>query len=341
MAKEIIIALIAAFTSLVASFYQVIQGRRNEQDLEVVKLRLAEQQAERDSRRDYEYNALQRLYEEYEPIRFQLIDAVECAKYHIEELQQEMIWRQGWQGSDLLLSTVYHLLLPAAVYRRARRSLTLVDLKVDPQIELQYLLLKKVYLAFTHDRQIARFSSLDYTPYVEGWREKRIDDPQKYKRQGLPLGRLDNAVDALLIPLASSPEHERVVSFGEFEQQFSEIQNDDVRGALGAARDLFYEFHPMRQPVLWQILLTQYCLYKAILALANGDTFKPNLLAYPDKWLNSEELRKLQWEIPKDLLKEQNFEYVFDGVGRYLRELVVPDVTCIFQKQGVKNNAAT
>jgi len=332
MAKEIIIALIAAFTSLVTSFYQVVQGRRNQQDLEVVKLKLAEQQAERGSRRDYEYNALQRLYEEYEPIRFQLIDSVESAKYHIEELQQEMIWRQGVQGLDLLLSTVYHLLLSSAVYRLARRSLTLVDLKVDPQIELQYLLVKKVYLAFTHDRQIAKFSGLDYTPFVEGWREKRIENPQKYKRQGLTLGRLDNAVDALLIPLTSSPERERVVSFGEFEQQFSEIQEEDVRGALRKARDLFYEFHPSRQPVLWQILLTQYCLYKAILALANGDNFKVDLLAYPDQWLTSEELHKLQWEIPKDSLNEQNLEYILGGIGRYLREMVVPDVIRILQK---------
>jgi hypothetical protein len=332
MAQEIVIALIAAFTSLATSVYQVIQGRRNEHDLEIVKLKLAEQQADSNSRRDYEYNALQRLYEEYEPIRFQLIDAVESAKYHIEELQQEMDWRQGWQGIDLLLSTVYHLFLPAAVYRLARRSLTLVDLKVDPQIELQYLLVKKVYLAFTHDRQIAKFSGLDYTPYVDGWREKRLENPQKYKRQGFPLGRLDNAVDALLIPLTSSPTHERVVSFGEFEEQFTKIQDDDVRSALGAARDLFYEFDPVRQPVLWQILLTQYCLYKAILALANGHDCDVRLLAYPDQWLNSEELSKLQWDVFKKSSDEQSLEHTLDGVGRYLRELVVPDVDRILQK---------
>jgi hypothetical protein len=269
MNPTIVVALIGSCSSLLLSLYQTRQGRRNQRELEVVKLRLAEQQAERNARRDYEYKALQRLYEEYEPIRFQLIDALECAKYHLEELQQEIIWRQGWK-SFVLLSTVYHLLSPAAVYRLACKSLTLVDLKVDSQIELQYLLAKKAYLVLTHDRQIAKFSDLEYAPYVEGWREKRVDNPQKYRRQGLPLGRLDNAVNALLMPLTHSSEHERVISFGEFEQQFSTIQDGDVKSPLGAARDLFNEFNPEKHPVLWRILLTQYCLHKAILALANG-----------------------------------------------------------------------
>lgn len=334
MVNEIIVALIASFTSLAASFYQAIQGRRNQHDLEIVKLRLSEQKAEHDARRDYEYQALRRLYEEYEPIRFQLIDAVECAKYHIEELQQEMIWREGYQAFSFLQATTYNLLLPAAVYRLVRRTLTLVDLKVDPQIEIQYLLVKKVYLTFTHDRKIASYSGLDYTPYVEGWREKRIDNPQKYKRQGLPLGRLDNALDAFLVPITSSPEHERVISFGEFEQKFSEVKEEDVTGSLGAPRDIFYKFHPAEHPVLWKILLIQYLLYKAILALAYNETFKVEWLACPDQWLTSDEMQKLQWGSSRGLSNsKQSLENdLLYGVDKYLQDMVIPDINRILKE---------
>ena len=339
MQTTITVALIASFTSLMVSLYQTRQGRHNQRELEIVKLKLAEKLAERNARRDYEYKALQRLYEEYEPIRFQLLDTVECAKYHWEGLQQEIIWRQGWK-SFLLLSTVYHLLTPAAVYQLARKSLTLVDLKVDPQIELQYLLAKKAYLVFTHDRQIAEFSGLEYTPYVEGWREKRIDNSQKYRRQGLPLGRLDNAVNSLLVPLTHLSEHERVISFGEFEQKFSTIRDDDVKSSLGTARDLFNEFHPEKHPVLWRILLTQYCLHKAILALADEGTFRGNWLACPNKWLTLEEKQNLQWAAHLDRsINKQDLTIALEGSGRYMQEIVVSDIKRIMKKQDFDFNS--
>jgi hypothetical protein len=240
----------------------------------------------------------------------------------------------------LLLSTVYHLLTPAAVYQLARKSLTLVDLKVDPQIELQYLLAKKAYLVFTHDRQIAEFSGLEYTPYVEGWREKRIDNPQKYRRQGLPLGRLDNTVNSLLVPLTHSSEHERVISFGEFEQQFSTIRDDDVKSSLGAARDLFNEFHPEKHPVLWRILLTQYCLHKAILALASEDTFKSNWLVDPNEWLTLEEKQKLQWTAhSENSVNKQALTIALKDVGRYMKEMVISDVGRIVKKKDLGFNS--
>lgn len=68
METTITVALIASFSSLMVSLYQTRQGRHNQRELEIVKLKLAEKLAERNARRDYEYKALQRLYEEYEPI---------------------------------------------------------------------------------------------------------------------------------------------------------------------------------------------------------------------------------------------------------------------------------
>lgn len=333
MEKEIAVALIAAGTSLLASLYQVVQGQRNQREVEILKDRLTEGQADRDARRDYEYHALRRLYDEYEPLRFQLFQAAESAKHHIEELaEQERTRQEGREGTlpggkYLELSTIYHLLLPAAVYRIICRNLTLVDLRLDTQIEIQYLLAKKAFLTLTDDARIAKAAGLDYTPYLEGWREKRIGNPQKYRRQGLPLGRLDNTVAALTQPLSPTSEHERVISFGEFEELLGAVQVDDVRSPLGAARDLFRDFHPERRPVLWRILLVQYFLYKSIMQLASNDSFTMERLLTPDRMLTAAEAESLRWHAAaKHGDNPGALTASLTGVQRYLEAAVLPEI---------------
>lgn len=338
MVTEVATALIAAGTSLTISLYQAIQGQRNQRELEALKSRLSDQQAERDARRGYEYKALQRLYEEYEPLRFRLLEAVESAKHQIEDLgYQEVVRQQGIEGilpggNYLLRATIYHLLLPATVYRIISRSLTLVDLRLDPQIEMEYLLAKKSFLVLSDDARIARLTGLAYTPYVDGWRDHRKGNAQKFRRQGLPPGRLDNAVEALIAPLASISKHERVISFGEFEEKVKAVEESDVRSALGAARDLFFDFHPIRRPVLWRILLVQYLLYKAILHSARVESGTVSWLLDPKQSLTPGELDSLRWGTrDTDTSDDVSLEGALRGVKQYIRDTVIPDVRRIEQ----------
>jgi hypothetical protein len=166
MTTPIEVALIAALVSLLVSLYQVAKGYRNQRELEKLKSGLAAEQAEQAAWREYRYRALQRLYDEYEPLRFQLVEAVEGAKNQIEDLgNKSVIRRQGIEGvlpsgQYLLLATIYHLLLPGAVFRIIRRRLTLVDLRLDPRIELQYALAKRALLVLSDDARVAQLSGL-------------------------------------------------------------------------------------------------------------------------------------------------------------------------------------
>jgi len=76
---KIIAALIAAAASLIVSIIGTLWGRKNQKDLETLKSELADERAESDARRDYEYDARKRLYEECEPLLFQLIELSENA----------------------------------------------------------------------------------------------------------------------------------------------------------------------------------------------------------------------------------------------------------------------
>jgi hypothetical protein len=336
MPIQIQVALIAALSALLVSLYQVAKTYRNQRTLEELKSGLASNQAEQTALRDYKYKALQRLYEEYEPLRFQLVEAVESAKGQIEKLgKKEAIRQKGVEGllpsgKYLLLATIYHLLLPCAVFRIIRRRLTFVDLRLDPQIELQYALAKRVFFLLADDARVAQISGLDYSPYVEGWREKRIQNPSKYRRQGLPLGRLENAVEALIVPLASTIGHERVISFGEFEEKFGAIKEDgDVRSPLGAARDLFQECVPAERPVLWRILLIQYILYKAILLLASKGCLSTGWFSDPARSLTVAEAESLQWKRENPTLSQGGngvINPVEQGVVQYIADVILPEV---------------
>lgn len=80
------------------------------------------------------------------------------------------------------------------------------------------------------------------------------------------MGRLDNALDALINQEEKTGD--RFISFGEFEEKFDTIKEDDVNSSLGTARDIFSEFHPSTRPVLWRILVAQGLLYQCILELS-------------------------------------------------------------------------
>jgi hypothetical protein len=266
----ILIALLSGLFSLLATLVAI----RNARSVENLKAQLSNEAAERAARRDYEYEALKRLYAEVEPIRFQLVEASESAASFIEGLARRSTKKEipGSlpDGNYLSLATIYTLLLPAACFRILSRQVTLVDLQLSPPIHLQYLIAKHCYLAFTHDAMIARIAGLLYTPYSEGWQTLRETDPHTFRRQGFALGRLDNALDELIHPLG---DRVRLLSFGEWEaKMYASRKDPDGRfahynSALGAAVDLFADFDINSRPVLWRILVVQYILYRMLLSV--------------------------------------------------------------------------
>ena len=106
-----IVALISALLSALAIFWTVRNARKQrdhetqlrkkqeefEQDLELLRGRLREVEAERDARRDYEYEARKRLYSEIQPLLFQLKELSESAYRWVMSLartaqQDQLSW---------------------------------------------------------------------------------------------------------------------------------------------------------------------------------------------------------------------------------------------------------
>ena len=238
---------------------------QNQVDLERLRAQLSEQGKERDARRDYEYDAHKRLYEQCEPLLFQLAELAEHSYYRVFSLARSA--RLGklpkWLDGEgyYLRSTIYKLIAPLVVFRQIQQRLTFVDLTLDRGIANQYRLLKLLYLTFTDPFDFAKLpQKIEYDPDVEDWEVRRRENPQKYWRQGLYLGALDNAIDALIKPGRTM----RLKTYGEFEAEFLD-DNSKTRSQCRTVADILLHFHPQQRPVLWRMLWTQTFVCKAIL----------------------------------------------------------------------------
>jgi hypothetical protein len=298
MQSEIVVALVAAVASLLVAVGGWLLSWRSQQKLTriqldqnreveaikhvnntlIVQLRaeLERHTAEQDARRDYEYEARKRLYIECEPLIFQLIEASEIALGHIKIMAEkaQLGDPKTINNSDddtrrsrekyHLKATIYHLLVPVALYRIMKKRMTLVDFKLDHAIHVQYVLTNSLYRSFTDDFLFAQLHrKLPYNPYVDDWRDKRHENPQRYRRQGFPLGRLDNTLDTFITH--DGIGNHGIISFGEFEEKLREVREDDFRSGLGIARDIFFDFYPAARPILWRTLISQVCIYRCIL----------------------------------------------------------------------------
>ena len=76
---KVIAALAAAVTSLLVAVIGFFGTRSNQHDIELLRASLVETKAKRDARREYEYEALKRLYLEYEPLFFHLVESCQNA----------------------------------------------------------------------------------------------------------------------------------------------------------------------------------------------------------------------------------------------------------------------
>lgn len=268
----VIAAIIAAVASLVVALYSQRQSRRT-------SVRLAELENERDekrARRDYEYEARKRLYEECEPLLFQAAEQATLARSRVASLARTArngnlgIAGDRWLAGPgyYFMSTAYMLIAPATSFRLLQRRLTVIDLNLVPRLRVQYELLKLVFLSFNEDFDLAAESpALKYEPDKSDPEEPERDRllaeaPEIFARQGLYRGVLDVVVDALIIDAGDGAQ--RVMGFGEFliawEHPGSELYR--VRDTL---LELLIGFHPLRKPVLWRVLLAQHMLHTVLL----------------------------------------------------------------------------
>src|SRR5689334_13412477 len=145
-------AIIAATISGVISILSIIISNKNNISLEQIKNDLEIKKDEQTARRDYEYEARKRLYEECEPILFRFAELSESALKRIYALAKNA--RDGnlgpdrfWLSTDqyFIRSTIYRLFAPLSTFKILQRRLTSMDLKLDKNINIQYQFAKVLY----------------------------------------------------------------------------------------------------------------------------------------------------------------------------------------------------
>jgi hypothetical protein len=294
---------------------------RNQQSLESFRAALDQQGKERDARRDYEYDAHKRLYTECEPLIFQLADLAEHAYYRIYSLARTA--RRGdlpdWLRGDgyYMRSTMYKLVSPLLIFRLIQQRLTFVDLTLDARIASQYRLLKSIYLTFTDAFEFANLEPrIDYDPDVSDWKSRRGGDPRRYWRQGMSLGALDNAIDALLEP-GTLP---RWKTYGEFESEFK--SPSDTRNRFLTFFDILYGFHPRERPVFWRMLWAQSFIYKKILESQSDSESRVGLAAVSPRLPEG----SLDWRRGKDEAPDEEVFAIPERVAQEYLRTRLPEV---------------
>jgi hypothetical protein len=258
-------AIVSALGALVVAAIAYISSRKNttaqaeaqkqlallQMEFDKQKLaledRIAQATAERNAKRDYEYEARKRLYKECAPILFSFFELSEGAYKRIRSLARTCRLGDlpGWTSEGYYLqSTVFKLLAPFAMYRLLQQKLTAIDLALDSEIATTYELMKETLGLFKAD-----FLAASADPKV-------AYDPHKGTsvHQGMVVGLLDTAIDAMVVKA-----EQRCISYGEYEAKL--LSDPEFQRALSPMIELFRYFHPKTHPVLWRILLAQMILY--------------------------------------------------------------------------------
>ena len=339
---DIIIAIIALVSSAITAALTAIFSRKNDVRLKQLENELAIKRAEQDARRDYEYEARKRLYQECEPTLFQFAELSESAVRRIYALSRND--KDGnlgpdryWLSTDhyFMRSTIYRLLAPLAAFKLLQHRLTSIDLKLDPSINIQYHLAKILYYTFSSSQELAKSDpAIPYDPDQIGEgskdlgevakKERRVKYPEQFWLQGLKVGMLDILSERFILSETENG-NVRIKSFGEFEQQFFE-KNDsavphDNNGIFEVFITIFSYFHPRTRPVLWRVLITQAYLYNAIKNIRNADD-KFNI-SNIDEFVKLFEIDKVKskcsWMQPLEIIPDEEFNAPFKAAENYLK----------------------
>jgi hypothetical protein len=264
------VAVIAAVASFVVAVISHFSSRSNQRDIEHLRNKLQDASAEHNARRDYEYEARKGLYHECGPAFFQMVELSESAFHRITGLARtaregnlELSGPSFLTGDYYWISTLYRLLAVPALLRTVQRRLTTVDLSLDRRIWHQYTLARQVFFSFGEEFTLAKLGAtpLPYNPFDDKANDKARSEPAIYWRQGLPLGVIEPAIEALLA--TDDGQQHRLMSYPECEAAYAK-KNSPVHREFNQIRFLIHEFHPRSRPIFWRMLVIQACLYRCL-----------------------------------------------------------------------------
>jgi hypothetical protein len=298
MSEEVLVALIAALASLVVSIATAIVGyftrAKSELDLARLENRFIESRSEKAARREYEYEARKRLYAEFQPLLFQLVERCDGALARIQSIADaarrgRLEHRLGemWPNDPYaMVATMWEMMSPLAFFKLGQRRLTVVDLTVDPVIHAQYLMGRELYYSWAGGNEIAEFRPKE--PY---------DDEHGATRQHVLPGHLEQTVEALIVAEANGQQY--CMSFGRFYSGFL-ASDSGLVSRFETIATLFTNFHPATKPVLWQLLIVQAHIYRALMQTFENSAKGLAEVVHPLEAFSSTDYDRFDWRQPGD-----------------------------------------
>ena len=166
-------------------------------------------------------------------------------------------------GSLQQAATVYEILAPAALVRMLDRNLTLADMHLEPQVSVEYGLMKVAYRVLADSSSIASI----YTEVSGG-------DHVDIRDEELQSCQVDEAADALIGSMpndfqtgAATDLPGSLLTFSQFRTVLANIDVRHDKPGLSSIIALLDDFTPARRPVFWSALVTQVLLYGCYLDL--------------------------------------------------------------------------
>ena len=206
IATPVVVALISAVSALVVAlaniawqYVQAQRGRREQEErdrqaqkdreaLEQLREEVDTRKAQRDARLDYEYEARMELYKSSEPLLFQLHELAQIAWFRTLSLARtaslgHLDARESWLGGAgyYMLSTIYALFAPLAVFRLLQRRLTFLDIGLDESVGQRYRIARALYSMLAEHHDLARIEpALPYDPHGPEADARRKRSPARY-----------------------------------------------------------------------------------------------------------------------------------------------------------------
>jgi hypothetical protein len=288
-------AIILAVVSAIISVVLAVISFYNSKKLEKLKITLKENQSQRDAKRDYEYEAKKRLYQDYEPLYFQYLELGDIASSRIEGIakttKEGHLNNLAWVKfeSYFLYSTIYKLIAPLAIFKLVQEKLTNVDFRIDQNIFIEYELMKINYLSFQEDFKFAR--AADDIEYLEKW---KLRFHGKFDGQGIKLGELDNICELFR-------KEDKIISFGEYQRK---LKDENFKEAIKPLEDRMIGFNPKSDLIFWYMLLSQTIVHSLLRKTRNERVLTEDTLGKLINEFSKENINDLAINDEKDVNEE-------------------------------------
>jgi hypothetical protein len=310
MTAQALVAGIAALAAIAVAIVNYVAKRKTDRE----NARLMTEHDATQAQREYEYEARQRLYEQFQPVLFQLVESSESAYWRIAGLA--MSAREGRltggkrrlraRSRTYLPSTIYRLFAPLAVLRLCQQRLTMVDLTLDHEIQRQYLAAKAVYRTWSDGSDLAG----------AGVRRLAYTKSEK-SRQNLGLQHVEEIIECL-VTLDGPSNTPRCMTYGEFTEAYYD-KTSDLHPRVQCVVKMFVDFHPRTSPVLWRILITQAHLFRYLMdAPAYVDE---RMATDPLSALPEEDRKFFDWRTDQET-SEDALDGPFSAARDYLAERI-------------------